>query len=523
MSDTQTAKPTAAGILYLAGGRVLLLKRSDAAAAHPGTWGFPAGRIEAGETAGQAALREMAEETGGKPEIAQKFVENGDFSLFLCRGETFAPVLNAESNGYVWARPDDLPAPLHPGVQEAVERAMAAAPAAAAQDEAAVDLNGYINIPDNPLSKAGVYPYKGRSLPGAPDPDRIYMVYRPAEELADQACINSFKLLPWIDNHPQSLLGPEDAGLMPAEKKGVQGVIGEDVYFKPEDGTLYGNLKVFSQSLADLIEAGKRELSCGYHCKYERSPGTFDGRHYDYIQREIRGNHLALVESGRMGPAVAVMDGCALDQLTFSLDAKETAMADENNTPDSGGTAASLSLEDAVKLIAQLTPAIAAIQEFIAASKGEAGEPAAPAGEDGPADPAPDDPPASAGDADPAPTAPGGEKEPEKKPEGAAGMDAAELKRSVMAELAARDRLYRQVSEHVGAFDHADMTAFEVAQYGVKKLGIKAAAGQEMAVLGGFLQGRPAPRKQPAATVAAHAADAAPGGDNFITRHLKGA
>ena len=150
-------------------------------------------------------------------------------------------------------------------------------------------------------------------------------------------------------------------------------------------------------------------------------------------------------------------------------------MADENNTPDSGGAAASLSLEDAVKLIAQLTPAIAAIQEFIAASKGESGEPAAPAGEDGPADPAPDDPPASAGDADPAPTAPGGEKEPEKKPEGAAGMDATELKRSVMAELAARDRLYRQVSEHVGAFDHADMTAFEVARYGIRKLGIKAA------------------------------------------------
>jgi len=212
-------------------------------------------------------------------------------------------------------------------------------------------------------------------------------------------------------------------------------------------------------------------------------------------------------------------------------------MADENlNSPEGGGGApASLSLEAAVKLIEQLAPAIKAITEFIAAVKGSAGEPAAPAAiSDEPADPDDDDtaaagdtdPAKPACDTDPAPADTGGEKEPDKKPEGAAaGMDAAEIKRSVMAEIAARDRLYRQVSEHVGAFDHADMTADDVARYGIRKLGIKADAGQEMAVLSGFLQGRPAPRKQPAATVAPGAAanDAAPGGDNFITRHLKGA
>jgi hypothetical protein len=135
-------------------------------------------------------------------------------------------------------------------------------PGATAMDESAriKDVNDYIEVKDNPLSKVGVFPYRGSSLPGAPDPNKTYMVYRPADELGDPATIDSFKLLPWIDNH--AMLGAEDAGLTPPEKKGVQGVIGENVHF--DNGTLYGNLKVFSQSLADLIEAGKRELSCGY-------------------------------------------------------------------------------------------------------------------------------------------------------------------------------------------------------------------------------------------------------------------
>jgi len=55
---------------------------------------------------------------------------------------------------------------------------------ATAQDEAIIDTNGFKEITNNPLSKAGVFPYSGRSLPGAPDPGKTYLVYRPAGELS---------------------------------------------------------------------------------------------------------------------------------------------------------------------------------------------------------------------------------------------------------------------------------------------------------------------------------------------------
>ncbi|ABS48886.1 MULTISPECIES: DUF2213 domain-containing protein [Yersinia pseudotuberculosis complex] len=153
--------------------------------------------------------------------------------------------------------------------------------------ERSIDTNGWFESPNNPLSKVGIYAYLGKNIPGAPDPGKIYYVYRPEDELSDPACIDSFKLLPWTDDHPPGLLGEEDEGLTPAEEKGVQGVIGERVYY--EDGVLYGNIKVFSQTMDELIRKGKKELSCGYRSKYEWQSGTYNGDQYDVIPANIFG------------------------------------------------------------------------------------------------------------------------------------------------------------------------------------------------------------------------------------------
>jgi ADP-ribose pyrophosphatase YjhB (NUDIX family) len=55
----QQIKPSACAAIFDAGGRLLLMKRSD-----NGHWCLPGGGVEIGESVGQAAVREAFEETG---------------------------------------------------------------------------------------------------------------------------------------------------------------------------------------------------------------------------------------------------------------------------------------------------------------------------------------------------------------------------------------------------------------------------------------------------------------------------
>lgn len=331
------------------------------------------------------------------------------------------------------------------------------------------DTNGWPEIKSNPLSKVGVFPYSGASI-GA-DPEKIYQVYRPAEELSDPECIDSFKLIPFVDDH--TMLGSLEEGLTPAEQKGVQGIIGEEVYFK--DGYLYGNIKIFSDYLNSLISSGKKELSAGYRCVYEMASGIWNGVKYDVIQRQIRGNHLALVNEGRMGPEVAV-----LDHLTFTFDTKEFCMADTDKEK-----------KDKEAMDARLSKALDWVDKKIA-QDAEEEEKKKKDAEDKAAKDAAEEEEKKKKEAEDADE----EKEKEKKE----GMDAKELKRvsdeleglkkdglkTMLAEVSARDTLAKNLSEHVGTFDHAEMTLGEVAKYGVDKLKLKCPAGHEVTALDGF-------------------------------------
>lgn len=479
----------AAGICYRVGDSVLLLLRGAGATDCPLTWGFPGGHIEQGETPEQAAIRESQEEVGFAPSEPLDMLDND--GCFVTYGmklpAPFAPVLNEEHLGYVWAPLAALPVPLHPGV--ALTLAKPLAPVGLGMDARITDGNGWFEVKDNPISKSGIFPYSGRQLGlTGPDADRIFQVLRPPEELSDPECIESFKLIPWVDDH--TMLGPtaqeQTDRAMAAEQKGVQGVIGENVFFK--DGTLFANIKAFSSTLATLIAAGKRELSAGYRCIYDMTAGLWNGQQYDAVQRKIRGNHLALVQEGRMGPDVAVMD-----RLTFSFDAKEILMADET-TASSGSGAGEMTLAQVAAMLSELAPQVQKLTEAFA----KMGAPAAPAAE-APAEdkPAPADPALA-----------------EDKPAVAAGMDeAAFLKR-----FAQRDALARQISAHVGTFDHAEMTLDAVVAYGCDKLGIKADKGQESAALSGYLQAKPA--TVPSVTVTGMDAAPAVKAGNFVDRAL---
>ena len=325
-------------------------------------------------------------------------------------------------------------------------------------DRREVDTNGFVEVFDNPISKVGVYPYLG-SMIGAPDPDKIYQVLRPAEELGSEATISSLRLMPLLDDH--LMIGKDES---PAEDKGIHGVIGEDVYFK--DGMLYGNIKIHSDSLLDKIDNdGKKELSAGYRADHEFTPGEFNGEHYDAVQRNIIFNHVALVDNGRMGSEVAVLD------------------TDDTNFNDKIGTTMAEGHIDKLRAV------YAALGEFL----GEAEE-AEPEDivTDGDCTDAEDDEKDEKDEKE--------EKEDEKEEkedEKKEVMDAALVEQLIKKQVARalgsvgkRDKLYADLKPHIGVMDSAlSMTADELAAYGVKKLGLTCAKGHETATLAGYLAG----------------------------------
>jgi uncharacterized protein len=354
-----------------------------------------------------------------------------------------------------------------------------------------LDMNGWTEIKGNPISKVGVFPYSGGQISPDLEPDRIYQVYRPQEELSNTETINSFKLLPWTDEH--AMLGSEDEGMLPAEKKGIHGVIGEDVYY--EDGYLKANIKIFSEKLAQLIEQGKKELSIGYRCLYDLTPGVYNGQQYDAIQRNIRGNHLALVDEGRSGSDVSV-----LDKFKFTIDSKELLMADQERKEEK-------KVEDEGMTLEQCAEAIKHLQEMFEKmnpskmedeEEGEAKkELSEKSEEEGDAkdeegeykkfvnkaeveDDDLEEEEKLSQDAEGDTEKKDGDME---KPKDSKGMDA----KLFFRELNQKTQLAEKLSRHIGTFDHAEMTHKEIAKYGVKKLGLRCKPGHEVSMLEGYL------------------------------------
>lgn len=418
----------------------------------------------------------------------------------------------------------------------------------AQESKRSADHNGFMYLADNPVSKIGVYPYLGSEIPvSGLDPEKVYGVYRPAEELGKDSAIESAKLQPFIDNH--TVLGKNG---MPAERKGIQGYLGEQVRF---DGIyLRSNIKIPSSSAQSLIAAGKIELSPAYYCDWSPESGVFDGQPYQFTQRNILFNHLALVDEGRTGPDVAIQDSKVMfndRHMTMTLDSKELlpmALAPEDMeaiktmvlellaAKDAPGDVVPEATKDA-ETVEDAEPEMVPAEPVVTAAEGDAAEQAVAAAEEAQA--AIEEVAAAieevAAASEEVVAAADSKRKPaqDKLTRAKAKLTAARAKSSklaadakikatlakdgalarqvkvlqdelkalkdkpaqdsvatTIAQLHSRDALAKQVTQHVGVFDSSGMTADGVAKYAVEKLGIKCAIGSETIALDAWMQGR---------------------------------
>lgn len=352
------------------------------------------------------------------------------------------------------------------------------------------DENGFVHFDSVPISKAGITQYLGSELPESLglNPDQIYSVLRPESELNSPETIESFKGMPWFNKH--KMVGD---GMTPTEQVGAHGSIGDNVRF--ENGTLFGNLHLFGKSLKESIKQGLKELSCGFKCMYELSSGTHEGKPYQVIQKQIRGNHLASVPNGRMGSGVSV----AMDQLTFAIDELEVETNEKGND---------MTIEEMIAKVKEAQPAKAELEKLLAditAMLGDGGEPESeaedmeedlsiaededePAEEDKKSDSAMDE--SAIAKMISEATAP---LEAQIKKLKGSAMD----ERSVMKQINERNALGSKIASVVSGFEYQDKTLSETAKTGVKALSIACDSGAELAALSGYF----AAKKQPSFTV----------------------
>lgn len=154
---------------------------------------------------------------------------------------------------------------------------------------------GFLICRNVPIARTGEQEYLGTEI-GLDDAAPV-KVMRSEEEVFSPATLASFEGKPVTDDHPPDLLDPDTAGqFAKGHAQNVRRGTGE------QSGYIVADLHIQDSELIREIQNGKREVSCGYTCEYvPNGDGT-------YSQKDIRGNHVAVVENGRAGHKAAIMD-----------------------------------------------------------------------------------------------------------------------------------------------------------------------------------------------------------------------
>jgi len=187
---------------------------------------------------------------------------------------------------------------------------------------------GYLYCEGVRISSTKPMLYRADEMPELDPQDGMVLMQREPDVLFAPETLASFHGKDITFDHPEELLSPADW------KESSVGTVlsprrGEGVEFE----YLIADLIIKHEEAIEAVEKGMREVSCGYDGERESiKPGL--GRF-----TRIIGNHVALVERGRCGPACAIGDEdttmankpkrSVIDRLRTAFKAKDEAAFEE--------------------------------------------------------------------------------------------------------------------------------------------------------------------------------------------------
>lgn len=161
--------------------------------------------------------------------------------------------------------------------------------------------NGYLKV-EGLLTRTGVFVYQNED-----GTERREL--RLPEEVFKPESIATFQMMPITDEHPPVYLDANNTA------KYQKGQLGDSI--TREGKFMRAPMLITDKALVAKLEKGEAvEISNGYSCEIEERSGTTDeGERFDCIQRNIVGNHAAIVPGGRAGPEARVRMDSGADVL----------------------------------------------------------------------------------------------------------------------------------------------------------------------------------------------------------------
>ena len=157
---------------------------------------------------------------------------------------------------------------------------------------------GFLLCHDVRIARTGVQEYGTNEVPVEDDGSGRVMVDRQADDVFRPETLSSFEGKPVTIGHPDEFVSPDNFGALACGVTlNVRRGDGADVDYMVAD-----LLITTKDAIATIQQFGIREVSCGYEADYEQGePGRA-------VQRNIVGNHVALVARGRCGSSCSIGD-----------------------------------------------------------------------------------------------------------------------------------------------------------------------------------------------------------------------